>query len=258
MARPLRGGTLATATKPGAPGGAVRGRRRARRPCPPRADRDGRGGQPQPHRGQRRPARHRPGLRRRPDHARPDRHRLLTRPGRVGALPGDGRRPLRPPDDASAGRAAVRPGLPDGRLRPGPRRAAGRPPARRDLRGHGLPHDPGPDHRAVVGARPDQGHRPVVRYRRRHHRPGAHAGRPGPAALLVGVGVPAHPAAGGRGSRPGPGLRTVTRQRDHGHRRSSGRRTVDDFRCGPSTTCTWRGGGSSGWQGWAGSSSSGR
>ncbi len=180
------------------------------------------------------------GLRHWPDHARPDRHRLLTRPGGVGALPGGRGRPLRPPDDAGAGRAAVRPGLPAGRLRPGRGRPAGRPPAGRDLRGHGLPHDPGPDHRAVVGSRPDQGHRAVVRYRRRHHRPGAHAGRPGLAALLVGIGVPAHPAAGGRGPHPGPGLRAVTRQRDHGYRRSSGRSAVDGFRCGPGSDDQFR------------------
>ncbi len=149
------------------------------------------------------------------------------------------------------------------------------------------------------GPRPDQGHRAVVRYRRRDHGPGAPAGRPGPAALLVGIGVPAHPAAGGGGPGPGAGLRAVTRQRDHRPGRSSGRSAVDGFRCGPgdhhqfraragsggprprhgrgragrggrvlpppapgpgipSTTCTWRGGGSSGWRRWAGSSSSGR
>ena len=129
-----------------------------------------------------------------------------------------------------------------GRLRPGRRGAAGRPPARRDLRGHGVPHHPGPDHRALVGARPDQGHRPVVRSRRRDHRPGAAAGRPGPAALLVGISLPAHPAPGGGGPDPGAGLRAVTRQRDHRSRGQSGRSTVDGFRCGPGSNDQFRAG----------------
>ena len=42
--------------------------------------------------------------------------------------------------------------------------------ARRGVRGHGLPHHAGPDHRAVVRPSPDPGHRAVVRHRRCHHR----------------------------------------------------------------------------------------
>ncbi len=212
-------------------------------PCTPGSagpDRGGRGRQPEPHRGQCRAARHRPGLRHGPDRARPDRHRLLARPGRLGALPGRGGRPSWPPHDARARRAAVHPGLPDSRLRPGRWRAAGCPPARRDLRRHGLPHHPGPDHRALVGTGPDPGYRPVVWSGRRDHVPGAPDGRPGPALLLVGISVPAHPAAGRGGPDPGAGRRAVTRQRDHRPRGQSGRGPVDGFRCGPGSCDQFR------------------
>ena len=76
--------------------------------------------------------------------------RLLPRPGRIGALPRCGRRPLRAQAPADCRRDPVGPCLPAGRLlaeRHGPGRG---PRTRRALGGHGLPDHPRADHRLVV------------------------------------------------------------------------------------------------------------
>ncbi len=98
--------------------------------------------------------------------------------------------------------------------------------------GRGLPDDAGPDHRAMVGPAPDPGHRAVVRHRRRHHRARPDAGRPSAAALLVGLGVPAHSPARGGGPGHGRPLGPRARQREHRPGGPPGRRAVHDLRRG--------------------------
>ena len=58
--------------------------------------------------------------------------------------------------------AALHPGLPGGGLRPVDRRAHRRPHPRRAVGRHGLPDDPGADHRPVVRAGANEVDRPVV------------------------------------------------------------------------------------------------
>ena len=93
--------------------------------------------------------------------------------------------------------------------RPGRRPTAcsrGAPP-RRPLRRHGVPDDAGADHRAVVGPARTKADRAVVGARRRDLRARA-AGRGMAArALLVGLGVPGHPAARGGRARHGHPVR---------------------------------------------------
>ncbi len=161
-------------------------------------------GQPQPGGGQRGPARHRQGLRRVADGAQPGRRRLLPRPGLVGALPRGRRRPLRPQAHAHPGRGAVGASLPDRRVGAFGRGARARPAARRRVGGDGVPDDAGTDHRPVVRTGAHEVDRPVVGARRGHRgaRPAA-LGHP-PGALLVGIGLPDHPAPGRRGAWSSP------------------------------------------------------
>ena len=98
-------------------------------------------------------------------------------------------------------------------------RALGRGPVRRARRRraggrHGVPDDAGAHHRALVGARAHQVDRALVGHRRcdRGPRP-ADLRRPA-RALLVGIGLPDHAAAGGRRARARGALRPQPRERD--------------------------------------------
>ena len=144
------------------------------------ADPGGGDRQPEPVGRQRRPAGHRTGVRLLPDEPRSHRGRILARPRRVGALARRGRRPLRAQDDADPRDGALGARVPAGRLRADRRHPLPRPRHRRRGRGHGLPDDPRPDHRPVVGARADEVDRAVVGDRRRRRRARA-AGRRRPA-----------------------------------------------------------------------------
>ena len=117
------------------------------------------------------------------------------------------------------------PGVPARRVGAVDRGPGRRPAARRALRRDGLPDDPGADHRAVVGPAADQVHRAVVGARWRHllARP-ADLRRPA-RALLVGLGVPHHPAAGRRRAAHGAAVRARPRQRDDRARRPPRRRS---------------------------------
>ncbi len=106
-------------------------------------------------------------------------------------------------------------GGPARRPRAGSERAVRGARARRPRRRHGLPDHPGAHHGAVVGHRPDQVHRALVRHRRRHVRPGLAARRRPPRALRLGLGVLRHHPAGRRGPRHGRAPRPRPRQRDH-------------------------------------------
>ena len=72
--------------------------------------------QPEPRGGQRRAARHRQGVRRLADRARPGGDRLLARPRRLGALARSARRPVRPQDDGAVRHEPVDPGVPPRRV----------------------------------------------------------------------------------------------------------------------------------------------
>ena len=138
------------------PVGAVRtaaGHERPRRisagigsPCalrarPRRADPRRGGREPEPGRRERRAARHRQGVRRVADVARPHRGRVLARPRRVGAVPRRDRRPLRAQADADPRRHALGARVPARRVRTERAGADRRPVARWALGRHGVPDD---------------------------------------------------------------------------------------------------------------------
>ena len=180
-----------------------------------RADPRRRGRQPQPRGRQRRPAGHRQGVRRRPDRAQPGRGRLLARAGRIGALPRRDRRPVRAQADAAAGRRRWRSPprcWPHARRRSrccsSPGSSAGSRP------GMAYPTTlalitalwSGPARTRSIALWSALGGGDLV----------ARAAARGRAAraLLVGLGVPRHAAAGRRRARHGAEARAGPRQRD--------------------------------------------
>ena len=166
--------------------------------------------QPQPLRRQRRPPRHRGGVRLVADDAQPDRGRLLARSRRVGALVRRPGRPLRPQADDRARDGPLDPGLAPCRVRAFRRGALPRARRRRAGRRHGLSHDARARHGALVGAGPDEGDRALVRARRRDRR--ARPARLGPAARAFRLGIRLRRDRAPRGAcpaardqtRPGP------------------------------------------------------
>ena len=146
------------------------------------------------------------GLRRVADRAQPDRGRLLARPGRIGALPRRDRRPLRPQADADPRhwRSRSRPACsPPGRRR---RRSSSRARLLGGLAA-GMAY---PTTLALItalwsGPGAHQVDRAVVGHRRRDLRARPAALRRPARALLVGLGLPDHAAAGGRRARAGRG-----------------------------------------------------
>ena len=151
-------------------------------------------------------------------------------PGRLGPVLRRRRRPLRaeapadPRDDPDGSRRLPR------RVGAVDRRAVRRPRDRRPRRRHGVPDDAGPDHRALVGPGAHEVDRAVGGDRRRDlgARP-ALLGDPA-RALLVGVGVPAHPAARRDRARDGVGAGAEPRQRVDRAGRPPRRRALDRAR----------------------------
>ncbi len=191
-------------------------RSRARRARSHRPDRRGGGREPEPVRGQRRPAGHRQAFRFVPDDPRPDRRRLLARARVLGAVAGRPRRPLRAQVDAPHRNGVGDPDVSARRVRTLRHRPLPRT-ARRGLgRRDGLPDHAGADHRSVGGARPYEVDRTVVGARRRDRHAWTTLLRLSSGALLLGIGVPDHAAAGGRRARARVAVRPCTRERVHG------------------------------------------
>ena len=109
---------------------------------------------------------------------------------------------------------------------PSDERAVRRARARRRLGGHGVPDDAGADHRAVVGAGPDEGDRAVVGARRRDRVARAADRRRAARAVRLGLGVRDHAAARGGRVPDGHALRARPRQRDDRPGRQPRRRAL--------------------------------
>ena len=93
--------------------------------------------------------------------------------------------------------------------------------------GDGVPDDAGVDHGSVVGAGADEVDRALGGDGRRDRRARPALRRDPAGALLVGVGVPAHAAAGADRARHGGQARAESREREHGAGRPHGRRALD-------------------------------
>ncbi len=192
-----------------------------------RATRPGQGGphgpdprrgcrQPQPRGRERRPSRHRQGLRRRPGQPQPGRGRILAGARRLGALSRGAGRSLRTEDDAPARDRAGDTGLGARRAGAVDRVPLRRPSARRPRGRDGVPDDPGPDHRPLVGTGADPVDRALVRAGRRHRGPRAADLRRPADPVRLELGLLHHPAARGRRPLPRVALRPRPRQRVDG------------------------------------------
>ncbi len=156
----------------------------------------------------------------------PHRRGLLARARGLRAVARRARRPVR-----TQAHADPRDGLGDPvraarRVRPERHRAVRRSGRRRVVRGDGVPDDAGADHRAVVRPSTDEVDRAVVGDRGCRRGAGADVLRPAARALLVGVGLPDHVAARGRGAGPRRASRPCTRERGDRTRRQPRRRPV--------------------------------
>ena len=162
----------------------------------PRVAHPGRSGrEPEPRGGERRASLDRPGVRRGPDGTQSDRGRLFARPRRLGALLRRDRRSLWAQADADSGDGAVDSGVRARGLGADGRSPLRRAPPRWALRRDGVPDHACADHGALVGAWAHEVDRAVVGHRRRHLRPRPGARRRALGGVLVGLGLPAHPAA---------------------------------------------------------------